>query len=750
MDWKDNIRGGVKYLGQMLQRFEDPRLAAAAYNAGPGNVQKYGGVPPFKETQDYVQKVVGTNMATFRDIDPSMLENAPGQRPPQVAPDTATQESAGFRDIDPIFLTPFVEQKAPQAQSNNSIARQFGLTARYGLEGAGQVADIIGSPLNRLINRATGSNLVAPSQAMSNLATNLGLPQPEGKFEQGIAGVTRAVAGIPAMAGPANLMRQFGGQATQAVGRGFAAQPGAQAAAATAGTGAAEFANRQLDVQNPLALLGINLAAGLPAGAVASRASNVPSGTRYQDPRTGQLIESAANRGVQIDVGDVGATGSGTLDKLRQFGFSKETANQQKSGQVQNLVEKVTDSLRPANMPAGGEKRIIANDLRSQYKQAKNAVSPIFDRAENLAGNTQIPLGNTNNATVNVLDQFPATSDTTVISKTVDRINNLLQAGGGTYKELRDVQKTVGAELSRVQKGIPSGSYSETQQNALSQLYKGLADDVDAWAAPRNLNGKPVYTPAGAEHARAMEQFRQTVVPFRQDQSIYKIVSSKTPANDIDKVAESFSFTSNPATSELAFNLMSPVGQRAAQFSILNEARSKAITSDAAVDFSSPAFTRSLNLGRPDNPTPQRIALGANPQVLEEVSLLRDIVDTTRGAVTPKVAPQTGAALLPYLVGGGGIAGGAGLGASIGQSLGMGPMGTSAMALGAGAAVPRLSGFAAESMSSLPATRFALGEQLQGASGMAAPIGQAINAATQDSENFIPEPFGLLNYDFYK
>lgn len=57
MDWKDNIRGGVKYLGQLSQQFQDPTLVMAAYNAGPGNVQKYGGVPPFKETQNYVQKV---------------------------------------------------------------------------------------------------------------------------------------------------------------------------------------------------------------------------------------------------------------------------------------------------------------------------------------------------------------------------------------------------------------------------------------------------------------------------------------------------------------------------------------------------------------------------------------------------------------------------------------------------------------------------------------------------------------------
>ena len=58
-NWQQNVQGGVKYIGQMLAKFEDPRLAVAAYNAGPSNVQKYGDVPPFKETQKYVNKVVG-------------------------------------------------------------------------------------------------------------------------------------------------------------------------------------------------------------------------------------------------------------------------------------------------------------------------------------------------------------------------------------------------------------------------------------------------------------------------------------------------------------------------------------------------------------------------------------------------------------------------------------------------------------------------------------------------------------------
>ena len=94
-DPKQNIEAGIKYLAEQLKTFNgNVTLALAAYNAGPGAVQKYKGVPPYAETQDYVRKIVPRYAAMSGDKD--ALESAKQNAERALAVDDARTAIASF------------------------------------------------------------------------------------------------------------------------------------------------------------------------------------------------------------------------------------------------------------------------------------------------------------------------------------------------------------------------------------------------------------------------------------------------------------------------------------------------------------------------------------------------------------------------------------------------------------------------------------------------------------------------------
>jgi soluble lytic murein transglycosylase-like protein len=99
----ENIRGGVEYLAALLARFDrDVVRALAAYNAGPERVERYNGVPPYRETQNYVKKItsaaktaVKPNPVMYKWIE--LVDGVPKARYSNVPPKDQPYETVGKR-----------------------------------------------------------------------------------------------------------------------------------------------------------------------------------------------------------------------------------------------------------------------------------------------------------------------------------------------------------------------------------------------------------------------------------------------------------------------------------------------------------------------------------------------------------------------------------------------------------------------------------------------------------------------------
>ena len=105
----DNIKGGIAYYKMMYKMFGSTELALAAYNAGPGNVKKYNGIPPFSETKKFVAKIMQDYKEFQVNPDPAMLKK---EETSMVEPQQTEETEEDFRREQRAVITKLLEQQA--------------------------------------------------------------------------------------------------------------------------------------------------------------------------------------------------------------------------------------------------------------------------------------------------------------------------------------------------------------------------------------------------------------------------------------------------------------------------------------------------------------------------------------------------------------------------------------------------------------------------------------------------------------
>ena len=563
-----------------------------------------------------------------------------------------------------------VKQQSPTAQLDG-VGRQFGLTARAGLEGAASIVDLVQAPIAATMNMALGTDYKPLREQVSTALTSIGVPEPEDGAERVVQAISQAMVGGGGTAAVAQRLAKVLGGMPKSFAEALAAQLGQQVVASGAGAGAGQLtaeAGGNIYMQ---------IAASLIGGGVAGRVAGTKLDATPADvPETIKMAEDAGVRVLTSDVKSPQTFAGKTAQKAGESVPYAGTGGVRAAQQTER-IEYIRDVLRTY----GADNAILAADnVMADLLKTRSANLKKYSGIKNNVINDMKDAGIVDvSRAVGAIDEQVARIRLLNLERNEPIIKTLMElrtallnerqvtmpngrtrieARGQSLPQIEQLRKSAGQAF-----GDPSmASIKQLGEDALQKIYGPINEDMGAFI---QANGqRRDYTKWKAANTRLAE------IAGELSNTTLKNVLKK--GDMTPETIRSLLFSTKPSDIRTLYRNLGPVGKANARSALLFEALQKSGGDLAG------AKTVADGAVSPDRFKNQLQKLSKSTGImfsgddLKAVEGLERVLSMTERAGAANVAPLTGMMLQIPLLSGfltstfGGVLGGAVAATSIG------------------------------------------------------------------------------------
>ena len=557
----DNMRAGIRYLDKMLKRSGgDPELAAVGYYSGPDGMDA---ARRGEARRDPTNAKAPTSLEYGRQVASRMGKTqAPAKAewwqdyPEVTQADKTPSRPAGEAPAPSRTVKPEGTWNEEQPGIGAQLARQAGLTARHAISGAAalpaMLSDAVTGPINAGLDLVRGEGkgfrFQRAGQALGNVLTAAGLPEPANATERVIGDVAQGMAGAGAMVGAGKVLATAAEPVARGVGNVLAQGPGLQVASAATGTGASGITRESGGGA------GAQVAAGL-AGALAPSLLRAAGGALARGALRGGEAgrQAVADRvaafeaaGVQPTVGQAtgGRVARATESMLGKVpgGAGRMSAFAQKQADdLAASVQSLSDELAPnaSAVNAGEAIRRGVNAFRDGVQTVQQKLYAQLD--QHIPANTPVSVDSTRAALGELVADVPGAPGLSSMFKNakiegihkamIADLDEAAKTGGAAmlpYESLKKLRTLVGKELSdnRLVNDVPRAAWA--------RLYGALSDDLGVAATNAGPEAQQAWNWANTFTRTQMQRLDelQTIVSRDTPERVFRAVLQGTSEGD--------------------------------------------------------------------------------------------------------------------------------------------------------------------------------------------------------------------------